>query len=191
MAGHFVKHPSVIHLLLEGGLPFDLGAQFDVATKFCNEFGLIIGVVDGAGLDHRIEVELPFQDELLVGVAPSIGHLYFVGFRQRGLETDRGEADCVRRFLVAAPAFALAWALPEGLACGACGDAPGCVEDEEKTPSPSACGGMLLPEALPPLLPSREPEATGPVGAGEPVAEAEGSLLVAGTAVRWVFSGPP
>ena len=84
----------------------------------------------------------------------------------------------MRRFLAAAPAFALAWALPEGLACGACGDAPGCVEDEEKTPSPSACGEVLLPESLPPLLPSGEPEATGPVGAREPAAE--GSLLVAG-----------
>ena len=73
-------------VLLEPEL-LHLGVWLDVGPKVRDETGRVLRNVDGAGLDHCVEVSLPFHDKPLVGIAPSISHDHFFGLHQ---PADRG-----------------------------------------------------------------------------------------------------
>ena len=170
-----MKIPIVGPLLFEP-LCLHCCALLDTGPQVCHEAGRVCGGHDIAILDHCVDVDLPFAEELQVGGVFSIGENPFCRLSQSLLSPDRGAADWARRARLAeVPVFALVWLAlggPVGGACFAVYD----PEEDDAAPSPGACGGVAAAELW---RPSMRPEAVGPQDADPAVGPAEGGALAA------------
>ena len=88
-----VHRPSVYSFLFDGGDPNGLLAGGDAFAKFSCEVCRIIGVEVRTGVNHFQEVELPFLQKGLVGIAPPVSQLHCGRFRQRSPGPIVGPAD--------------------------------------------------------------------------------------------------